>query len=47
MGVELIPAQVKTYPGVKVFGGSDKVAALTDKVVDGDELQVGSNIKIK
>ncbi|QRV90138.1 hypothetical protein RhiJN_18156 [Ceratobasidium sp. AG-Ba] len=35
------------YPGVPVYGGSDRVPALNHLVKDGDSFSVGENIKVK
>ncbi|GAA5861800.1 hypothetical protein JCM3774_001306 [Rhodotorula dairenensis] len=32
---------VQQYPGIKVYGGGDKVAALTDLIKDGDTFKLG------
>lgn len=34
-------------PGIKIYGGGEKVEALTNKVQDGDTLQIGKTIKVK
>ncbi|KAF9001922.1 Metallo-hydrolase/oxidoreductase [Cyathus striatus] len=35
------------YPGVPIYGGSEKVLALTNKVKDGDEFTIGQNVRVK
>ena len=38
---------VKERPGIKVYGGDDRIPALTDKVGDGDQFTIGDlNVKI-
>jgi len=37
----------KQNKGVKIFGGSSNVEALTDQVSDGDTFKIGNNINVK
>ncbi|PCH38274.1 hydroxyacylglutathione hydrolase [Wolfiporia cocos MD-104 SS10] len=39
--------QAKQFPGVPIYGGSDKVPALTNLVKDKDEFTVGTGIQVK
>ena len=43
----LTPSQAAKYPGVPIYGGSDKVPELTNLVKDKDEFAVGNAIHIK
>ncbi|KAF9262109.1 Metallo-hydrolase/oxidoreductase [Marasmius fiardii PR-910] len=36
-----------TFPGVPIYGGSDKIPALTERVKDKDEFKIGENIHVK
>lgn len=39
--------QASAFPGVPIYGGSNKVAALTNLVKDKDEFTVGDTIQVK
>ncbi|KAF9820171.1 hypothetical protein IEO21_01604 [Rhodonia placenta] len=39
--------EATAYPGVPIYGGSDKVPALTKLVKDKDEFTVGSSVNVK
>jgi hydroxyacylglutathione hydrolase len=42
-----VPSQASRYPGAPIYGGSDKVPALTHLVKDKDELKIGDDILVK
>ena len=39
--------KAKAYPGVPIYGGSDKIPALTNLVKDNSEFTVGTETHIK
>lgn len=46
-GSQLKGTKAKAYPGVPIYGGSDKIPALTDLVKDNSEFTVGTDTHIK
>ncbi|PFH50053.1 hypothetical protein AMATHDRAFT_146105 [Amanita thiersii Skay4041] len=39
--------KASTFPGVPIYGGSDKIPALTNLVKDKDEFKIGDNIRVR
>lgn len=46
-GVNGYRSQASRYPNVPIYGGSDKVSALTKLVKDKEEFTLGDNIHVK
>jgi len=39
--------QVRKFPGIKVYGGSNAIPGLTEKVKDEDTFKIGENINVR
>src|SRR4051812_2341470 len=43
----MVPPQASTYPDAVIYGGSNKVPALTKLVKDKDEFTIGNDVHVR